>query len=99
MDARRTQRFLAALRERSGSAVAEAEADVVSVRGLTLEQRGERLMAVCRAGWAILRARPDFARAVELRDPPAPDFPAIWARLRARYRARRVEAHDPRGSD
>ncbi|MCA9488983.1 MAG: hypothetical protein H6738_21720 [Alphaproteobacteria bacterium] len=64
----------------------EVYADVANDRDLTAEERDERIRAVVRAAWKILATRPDWARVIEP-EPPAPDFPEVWARLVARRRA------------
>ena len=69
---------------------AEVEADVAPARGLSMAERGRRPAAACQSGWAILRARPDFERAVSWRDPRPEDFEAIWSRLMTRTRSSRA---------
>jgi hypothetical protein len=56
---------------------------------LTAEQKGDRIAAACRSGWAILRERPDFPAIADYRDPLPADFDAIWQRLMARRRKER----------
>ncbi|MSP63651.1 MAG: hypothetical protein EXR72_25565 [Myxococcales bacterium] len=81
-----TGRYVEALDARRGTLVEEVEEDIAPYRGLSMEERGERLAAVCRSAWAILRARPDFARVAAYRDPPAADFAERWRTLMERRR-------------
>ena len=74
----------------------DVEADVASTRGLSHKESGERLAAVCRAAWSILRSRPDFAEIVAYSDPLPPDFEAKWAALIVRHRAQQRAEYGPR---
>ncbi len=94
MDEARKRRYIEALREMQRSPQRSIEAEVASSRGLSSEERGQRLVAVCRAAWAILRSRPDFHQAVAYQDPLPADFAAKWNALRARYRARQRDTTD-----
>jgi hypothetical protein len=96
MNLSRKQRFLQAVRDSTRSPLATVEDEVASSRGLSPTQRGERLAAVCRAAWAVLRARPDFHRAVAYTDPLPADFAAKWQALMAQRRAQRQHTHGPR---
>ena len=87
MRSTRKPKFIERIRAISRSPLMEVEADVAPMRGLSLEERGERLVAVCRAAWAVLRSRPDFKQAVAYSDPVPTDFPAKWQALVARRRA------------
>jgi hypothetical protein len=66
---------------------AEVEVDVAPARDQSMAERGRRLAAVRRSGWAILRARPDFERAVSWRDPRPEHFEKSWSRLMARAKS------------
>lgn len=92
MDDARKRRYIEALREMQRSPRSSIEAEVASSRGLSPEERGTRLAAVCRAAWAILRSRPDFRQAVAYQDPLPADFAGKWSALRARYRARQRDS-------
>ncbi|MBI3246927.1 MAG: hypothetical protein HYZ50_10530 [Deltaproteobacteria bacterium] len=94
MPSSRKQRFLEAVFEAARSPLAAVEAEVASSRGLSPREQSARLIAVCRAAWAVLRARPDFRQAVEYADPPAADFAAKWDVLMARRRAQRQSRND-----
>jgi len=87
MDAARKRRYIEALHEMQRSPRSSIEAEVASSRGLSPEERGKRLVAVCRAAWAVLRSRPDFRQAVAYQDLPPADFAEKWSALRARQRA------------
>jgi hypothetical protein len=91
----RQQRYLNALREFSHPPQAAVEAEVASMRGLSPTARGERLVAVSRAAWAVLRSRPDFRQAVVYSDPLPGDFAAKWSALLARRRAQQRASHGP----
>ncbi|NOT54585.1 MAG: hypothetical protein HOP18_08275 [Deltaproteobacteria bacterium] len=97
MDDARKRRYIEALREMQRSPRETIEAEIASSRGLSVEERGQRLVAVCRAAWAVLRSRPDFHEAVAYQDPLPADFAAKWDALRARYRARQQEKTDGSG--
>jgi hypothetical protein len=66
----------------------EIEEDLVHERGLSPEEKDRRLQSVVRAGHEILASRTDRDRVLAWEEPPAADFPAIWARLVERRRAR-----------
>lgn len=86
----RTPRYVERLdASRRRPLVEQLEDDVASYRNLTPAQRSATVDAVLRAGREVLRVRPDFRQAIAWRDPPAPDFPALWARLMERRRAQR----------
>lgn len=74
----------------------DVEADVASTQGLSHKESGERLAAVCRAAWSILRSRPDFTQIVAYSDPLPPDFTAKWEALMARHRAQQRAEHGSR---
>lgn len=78
------------------SPLAAVEADVASSRGLSLEEREKRLIAVCRAAWAVLRSRADFHQAVAFADPLPADFAGKWRALVAKRRAQQRGDHGPR---
>jgi hypothetical protein len=82
----RYEKFLAQADAHRGT-VREVEDDLAIYRGRSEEQQARDLVEVCHSGWAMLRARPDREAAIAAEDPPAQDFPEIWARLRARYRS------------
>jgi len=92
MDDARKRRYIEALREMQRSPLNSIEAEVASSRGLSSEERGKRLVAVCRAAWAVLRSRPDFRQAVAYQDPLPADFAAKWSALVARRRAQHRDA-------
>lgn len=58
----------------------EIEEAVADDLDLTDEERDQRLQSVVHAAWLQIRDRPD-REALSRREPPAPDFPDIWARL------------------
>jgi hypothetical protein len=92
MDDARKRRYIEALREMQRSPLNSIEAEVASSRGLSPEERGKRLVAVCRAAWAVLRSRPDFRQAVAYQDPLPADFATKWSALVARRRAQQRDA-------
>ena len=96
MELKRKQRYLDALRQISQTPQTAVEADVAPMRGLSPVARGERLVAVSRAAWAVLRARPDFHQAVAYVDPLPKDFAAKWSALVARRRAQQYADSGPR---
>jgi len=96
MELERKQRSIDALRQMSQSPQAAVEADVAPMRGLSPTARGERLVAVSRAAWAVLRARPDFHQAVAYSDPLPKDFAAKWSVLVAGRRAQQSADSGPR---
>ena len=85
------RRYLEALDARRRTLADEVEDDIAPCRGLSLEERDARLAALCRSAWAILSARPDFARAVEYRDPRPADFPEKWQAPMERRRRERID--------
>ncbi len=64
----------------------EVYADVEFERGLSDQERDERIRAVVRAAFKIASTRSDRDRLLEP-EPPAPDFAKIRARLVAQRRA------------
>ena len=78
------------------SPLAAVEADVASSRGLSVEEREKRLIAVCRAAWAVLRSRADFHQAVAFVDPLPTDFAGKWHALVTKRRAQQRGDHGPR---
>jgi hypothetical protein len=93
-DRERVRRYVDRLDRQRATLAEELEEEIASVRGLTLEERGEWVASVCRSAWAILRSRRDLTEVVGCPDPPAPDFDAIWRGLMAR----RLAARGPRAS-
>ena len=92
----RTRRYAARLDALNARPLREqVEDDVAAYRGLSPEERAKTVERVLRAAWQILRSRPDFERAVRLRDPPAPDFDRIWSALLQK----RQEQRGGRGAD
>ena len=61
---------------------AAIEEDVAEYRNLTAEENDAVVCGLARSAMEILRGRPDFAEAMEEREPPAPDYDAIMRRLR-----------------
>ena len=52
-------------------------------------ERGDALYRACLGASQVLDARPD-GESVRLRqEPPAPDYPMLWARLNRRWREQR----------
>lgn len=84
----RTRNYVARLDALNRRPLAEQLEDEVSAyRALSPKQVGITVAAVCETAWEILRNRPDFQRALSYRDPPAPDFEALWQKLVRRRRA------------
>lgn len=52
-------------------------------------ERGDALYRACLGASQILDARPDGGSVRFRQEPPAPDYPVLWARLNRRWRARR----------
>ena len=77
----------------------EVEPDIVEARGRSPEEQDAALCATSRSTWEVLRTRPDLDRLLELREPPAPDFPALWARLRGRREEERRRGTDDHRSN
>lgn len=50
--------------------------------------RGDLIYRVCLGCWQVLDARPDGHEIKMRREPPASDWPAIWARLNLQWRSR-----------
>jgi hypothetical protein len=82
----RAQNFLESLELRRKSLRDEVEEDVGPLRGLSLEERGRILESVCRDAMAVLKARPDAARAIEQREARSAESMATWLKAVARYR-------------
>ncbi len=80
-----TKAFLAELERRRSNEVAS---DCEDARNLSMRERGERLVEVCRSAWMILRARPDFKKAAAWQDPKAPDLALRWREWTRDYRKR-----------
>lgn len=64
----------------SGAASREA------ARFVPQEDRGEAIYRACLGACQILDTRPDGDRLRLQQEPPAPDYPDIWARLNRRWR-------------
>ncbi|MBM4256987.1 MAG: hypothetical protein FJ147_13955 [Deltaproteobacteria bacterium] len=92
----RQARVIEALRRVAQSPRAAIEDDVASMRNLSPQEHGKRLVAVCRAAWAILRSRPDFPQIAAYRDPLPDDFAEKWQRLVTRRRIQQQKSHGPR---
>ena len=61
-------------------------ADRKRKRSLPSGNRGDLIQPVCLSACQVLESRPD-GRNVRLRqEPPAPDYPEIWARLNRQWR-------------
>lgn len=95
MDDARKCHYIEILRKAQRSPLDSLEAEVASSRGLSPEERGKCLVAVCRAAWAVLRSRPDFRQAVTYQDPLPADFAAKWSALVAKRRAQQREENEP----
>ena len=52
-------------------------------------ERGDALYRACLGASQVLDARPDGESVRFGQEPPAPDYPRIWARLNRRWRERR----------
>ena len=52
-------------------------------------ERGDALYRACLGASQILDARPDGESVRFRQEPPAPDYPELWARLNRRWRERR----------
>lgn len=50
--------------------------------------RGDLIYRVCLGAWQVLEARPDGNEVKMRQEPPAADWPAIWARLNREWRNR-----------
>ena len=50
--------------------------------------RGDVVYRVCLGAWQVLAARADGDEIKMRREPPASDWPAIWARLNRQWRNR-----------
>lgn len=93
----RKARAIEALRRINRSPRAAVEVDVAPMRDLSHQEHGERLVAVCRAAWAVLRSRPDFHQIVAYSDPLPADFTQKWNTLVTRRRAQQQQkSHGPR---
>ena len=57
-----------------------------AARFVPREDRGEAICRACLGASQILDARPDGDRLRLQQEPPAPDYPDIWARLNRRWR-------------
>lgn len=88
----RTAAFVARLDRARDTLANEVEPDVAPVRQLSLDERGDWVARACASAWAILRARPDKAKVLARREPPAADFDDKWRALTARFRAQRKPA-------
>ena len=73
--------------------------DTVSMsEGLSLEEKGDVVAAVCRAARKILEARPDAGNVLARQDPVSAETEAAWLRMVAegrRRRALRARAEEP----
>ena len=61
---------------------AELEEEVAPYLHLTMDERGDLLVKLCRAGWELLKARPDFLEATRWQDPLPKSSVRLLARLR-----------------
>ena len=52
-------------------------------------ERGDALYRACLGARQILDARPDGESVCFRQEPPAPDYPMLWARLNRRWREQR----------
>jgi hypothetical protein len=84
---RKTREYVRKLDEARRTKALELEPTVSLARGLDKAERDWTSRAVVHAGWHILRSRKDFERAIQMNDPPASDFAAIWNRLHQQYLA------------
>jgi hypothetical protein len=66
------------------------ESEAAEYRSMSVEQRGELLVGVCRAAGDILRARADAQVALDYVDPLPESTVRALARLREQYRAERA---------
>lgn len=64
----------------------EVEDDVAPLRALSLEERGKIVESVCRDAMAIMRARPDFAEAVQRTEPRSAEAMSTWLKIVERHR-------------
>ena len=65
---------------------ADREIEAVALAGA---ERGDALYRACLGASQILDARPDGESVRFLQEPPAPDYPMLWARLNRRWREQR----------
>lgn len=72
------------LRRLMGAADRELEA-----APLVAAERGDALYRACLGASQILDARPDGESVRFHQEPPAPDYPELWARLNRRWREQR----------
>lgn len=70
------------------------DGEVAHYRSLSFAERAQLLVAVCRAGAALLRARPDAERIASFVDPLPESSVKALARLRAENRAKRGSGAD-----
>ena len=96
MQGDRKARVIEAFRRIAQSPQTAIEAEVAPMRNLSPQEHGERLVAVCRAAWAVLRSRPDFSEIVAYTDPLPADFAEKWKRLVTCYRIQQQKKHGPR---
>ena len=82
----RSVEFLRRLEQQRKTLREEIEDDIAPVRGLTLDQRGQRVESVCRDAMAILRGREDFAQALQAQEPRSDESMQTWLRLVKRHR-------------
>jgi hypothetical protein len=83
----RATRFLQNLESRRASLREEIEDDIAPLRDLNLEERGRILESVYRDAMAILRARPDFAEAIQHQDARSEESLQMWNAAVKKYRA------------
>ena len=86
MAVNRAANFLERLERQRRTLREEIEDDIAPLRGLSLEERGRILESVCRDAMAILRARPDFERAVQWHDPRSKESLQTWLAAVKQYR-------------
>lgn len=82
----RAANFLERLERQRRTLREEIEPDVAPLRGLSLEERGKIVESVCRDAMAILRARPDFERAVQAHDLRSKESLQTWLSAVKRFR-------------
>ena len=86
----RMRRYIARLDRQRATLRDEVEEDVADARQLTARQRGEWIVRLRADARAILLARPDRGKVLDLEEPPAPDFRTKWKALMERYRPRQT---------
>jgi len=75
--------------ERLRRLLGAADRELEAVAPADDAERGDALYRACLGARQVLDARPDGESVGLRQEPPAPDYPMLWARLNRRWREQR----------